>query len=115
MFKGDLAYVFKRRVMQLEPFPIIAGEKFVPELFVWNRIGDIGRILFFPTLAIYCCEYLEDGYSANFKQNLRRNPRGFLLFYMAQFQREKSIYGQVKCVIRSLQCTWYSMLNRLQT
>jgi len=114
MFKGDLAYVFRRTAMLREPFPVFQGEKFVPELLVWNRIGDAGEILAFPNRPIYCCEYLEDGYSANFKRNLRRNPKGFLLYYRTQFFRERSFTRQLKCAVRSLQCTWYALLNGLR-
>ena len=111
IFCGDLAYVFRREVMLRHFFPVIPGESFVPELYIWNRIGDEGDILFFPDKVIYLCEYLPDGYTANYAANLRRNPQGFLLFYATQVHRERRWLGKVKCLIRCLQCLTYLVLK----
>lgn len=111
LFQGDLAYIFRTSALLSHPFPVIKGETFVPELLIWNRIADEGCILYYPTTAIYQCEYLADGYSANFKQNLRKNPKGFALFYRDQFFRERSIGQKVKCAIRYLQCFFYSIIQ----
>ena len=104
IFRGDLAYIFMREAMLRHPFPVIPGETFVPELYIWNRIGDEGDILFFPDKIIYLCEYLHDGYTANFIANLRRNPQGFLLFYATQIHRESRWLNKAKCLVRCLQC-----------
>lgn len=107
MFRGDLAYVFKRAAMQGNPFPQIPGEKFVPELYIWNKISDTGNILFFPRIAIYLCDYLIDGYTSNFTATLRNNPKGFLLFYIDQVKREKSPLLKIKYAIRAFQCLYF--------
>src|SRR5690606_29269947 len=107
MVRGDLAYVFRRDIMESLPFPIIPGEKFVPELYIWNQIGDQGEIWFYLDRTIYLCEYLEDGYTRTFHEQLRRNPSGFLLFYTAQISREPHWQDKAKAVIRSLQCLAY--------
>lgn len=107
MVQGDLAYVFRRDLMAKLPFPIIPGEKFVPELYIWNRIADRGQIRFHLNSAVYHCEYLADGYTRNFKAQLRRSPGGFLLFYAEQIGREPHWTGKVKAAIRSLQCLAY--------
>ena len=111
-FGGDLAYVFRTKSLRAHPFPVIDGEKFVPELYVWNSIGDEGEIIFFPNKAIYLCEYLSDGYTANFKYNLRKNPRGFGLFYRSQIFREDSLIRKSKCAIRAIQCLFYAIFRR---
>ena len=90
--------------MLRHPFPVIPGERFIPELYIWNRIGDEGEIIFFPGKIIYLCEYLPDGYTANFAANLRRNPQGFLLFYATQLHRERRWLDKAKCFVRCLQC-----------
>jgi len=107
LFRGDLAYVFRRSALRSFPFPVIPDENFFPELYVWNQIGDQGRILFFPSKAIYLCDYLADGYSANFKRNLARNPRGFLIYYRAQLRRETNMVRRLKCFVRAMQCLGY--------
>lgn len=108
---GDLAYVFRRDAMVAEPFPIFPEEKFVPELYIWNKIGDLGEIVFFLDICIYLCDYLPDGLTVNFKKNLKRNPRGFGLFYRAQFFRECHLIGKAKCFVRSLQCSYYAFIK----
>ncbi|MFM9434988.1 O18-antigen biosynthesis glycosyltransferase [Janthinobacterium sp. CG_23.3] len=112
LLKGDLAYVFKRSSLLAHPFPVIPGEQFVPELYIWNKIGDAGRILFMTMQSIYLCDYLPDGYSKNFLQNLRRNPQGFLTYYRSQFSREKIGLQKLKCAVRSLQCLYYALMKK---
>lgn len=113
LLKGDLAYVFRRAALLAHPFPLIAGENFVPELYIWNKIGDRGRIVFMTQKVIYLCDYLDDGYSHNFMKNVRRNPRGFLLYYRAQFAREKTGLRKLKCAVRSLQCGYYALTKKI--
>jgi len=114
LLQGDLAYVFRRDSMLKHPFPVIEGEKFVPELYIWNKIGDEGDIYFFIDKYIYLCEYLPDGYSYNFSKNLRRNPRGFMLYYRSQISREDRMVRKIKCVIRLIQCYAYSLRGNAQ-
>lgn len=114
LLKGDLAYVFKKDSMLRNPFPVIPGEKFVPELYVWNKIGDQGDICFFVTKYIYLGDYLPDGLSRNFSTNLKKNPRGFLLFYRSQISREAKIKNKMKCMIRAVQCYIYILLKMIK-
>ncbi|HHQ4895723.1 TPA: glycosyltransferase family A protein [Aeromonas veronii] len=112
ILKGDLAYVFRTNVMRECPFPEFPGEKFVPELYIWNKIADIGKIVFYVDQVIYLCEYLPDGYTSNFKKNLRSNPCGFGLFYRDQVIRDTRLFGKVKACVRSLQCILYCWLKK---
>ncbi|MBN2895282.1 MAG: glycosyltransferase family 2 protein [Campylobacterales bacterium] len=110
-FQGDLAYIFRTDALRAHPFPMIQGERFVPELLIWNCIADEGSICYFPHIAPYLCEYLPDGYSANFKKNLRVNPKGFGLYYADRLRREKRLIERLKALIRLLQCTLYGWLK----
>ena len=74
---GDLAYIFKKEIMRKNLFPAIPNEKFVPELYIWNKITDEAKVRFNINKSIYLCEYLEDGMSHNFYSQLRKNPNGF--------------------------------------
>lgn len=103
-FGGDLAYIFRRKNMIERKFPIIKNEKFVPELYIWNKIGDDSTIIFYPDISIYNCEYLTDGYSKNFFKNLKNNPIGFGMYYGDQFFREERFLLKLKCAIRWSQC-----------
>lgn len=114
MVQGDLAYVFRRDVMVRLPFPVIRGENFVPELYIWNKISDQGQIWFYLNHAVYLCEYLDDGYTRNFHANLRRNPRGFFLFYSAQISREPRFINKMKAVVRCVQCLGYQAVRYMR-
>lgn len=103
-FKGDLAYIFSRIAMRSCLFPIIPGEKFVPELYIWNKIADQGSIYYNGGRSIYLVEYLSEGYSKSFKKVFRKNPMGFFIFYASQISREKKFFPKIKNLIRSLQC-----------
>jgi len=110
-FSADLAYIFKREFLLENPFPKFGNEKFVPELFIWNKITDIKPVLAFPKKSIYLVEYLEDGLSNNFKSEIKKSPRGFALFYKDQIKREKRKIVKIKKIARWLQCISYSLLK----
>ncbi len=111
-FKGDLAYVFKTQIFIKYQFPVYPNEKFVPELYIWNKISDEGSVKFYGEKILYLCDYLEDGYSKNFSSNLRKNPNGFFLFYWSQIGRERNLIFKVKYLIRATQCFWYRLFKR---
>lgn len=104
IFKGDLAYIFQTYFLKQNPFPIISAECFFPELYVWNKIADNAPIIFYPQKIIYLAEYLPDGYSYNFKKNLKKNPLSFLIFYADQDRRSKDFIIKLKSKIRVFQC-----------
>lgn len=110
-FQGDLAYIFKTDELRENVFPVFEGEKFVPELYIWNKIGDRGGVWYVPNKFIYLSDYLPDGYTVNFRKFLRRNPKGFGLFYRDQIFRERSWVNKLKSMIRAAQCFTYSLLK----
>lgn len=112
--RGELAYVCRRQCMVATPFPVFPGENFVPDQYLWNRVADQGRMLFYLDRAVYCCEYLEDGYTRNFSTHLRRNPRGFFLFYAEQIRREPYLTGKLKAAVRCAQCMLYRVVRRFR-
>jgi glycosyltransferase involved in cell wall biosynthesis len=104
---GDKAEVFRTRVLAEHPFPEIGGEKFVPEALVWNRIGRRYKLRFVDRV-VYMCDYLSDGLSRNFRANLRRNPRGFALYYRELlFHRGVPSVMRLKALMRLAQCGVY--------
>ncbi|EMX9178736.1 MULTISPECIES: glycosyltransferase family A protein [Citrobacter] len=109
LFKGDLAYCFKKEILMQHPFPHFHNEKFVPELYIWNKITDHALVKFHKNKAVYLCEYLEDGLSLNFKSQLLANPKGFGIYYKDQFKRETSYIRKMKMLIRYFQCKLYEL------
>lgn len=110
LFKVDMAYCFKKSYMKKNFFPKIIGEKFVPELYIWNKITDLGLVYTYMNKVIYLCEYMPDGLSANFRSQLKNNPNGFLLYYKDQAKREDSLLKKIKYFLRVVQCQLYKYI-----
>lgn len=107
---ADKAEIFYTDVLKNFPFPKIEKNKFIPEALVWYRIAKAGYKFKVCDKAIYMCDYIEDGYSQNFKSNLKKNCRGFKLFYKeCLFYKEIPLITRAKYFIRYLQCKLYEV------
>lgn len=110
---GDSAEVYRTDVLREFPFPEIPGEKFIPEALVWVRIAHKYCIRYFHE-PIYVCEYLPDGYTNNFKRNLKANPKGFQLFYRESLRIQQCpLYIRLKYMVRISQCSYYMIIKSL--
>lgn len=58
---GDQAEIFKTSILKKNRFPDFEGETFLEEAVVWNRLAELGYIMRWYPVPIYCCEYLETG------------------------------------------------------
>lgn len=109
---GDKAEVFKTSVLKLFPFPEFEKENFVPEGLVWNRISKKYKLRF-VNIGIYMCEYLPDGLSYNFYQNLQKNPKGFTKFYKEiLFYKNIPFYVKMKSLVRYIQCVYFILISK---
>lgn len=106
---GDKGEIFKTEVLKEFPFPEIQGEKFVPEGYIWNRIGKKYSLRYID-YGIYFFEYLEDGYTKNFKRDLRKNPKGFSLYYRDMISYNIPLSAKIKFFIRYLQTKLYMII-----
>lgn len=70
---GDLSEVFRTDVMREFPFPEIEGEKFCPEVLVWNRIARKYKLRYFNE-AIYVAEYQPEGLTARIVEIRMKSP-----------------------------------------
>jgi len=94
--KGDKAIIVRKAQMIEHPFPLFAGEKFVTESYVWNRIFESGGLLGFNKV-IYLGEYLSGGLTNNYFKLLQANPQGVLAFIKSNMQLKNidaNIYKQ---------------------
>lgn len=89
---GDKLIVFKTEVAKKYHFPIIEGEKFVPEALIYNRISSKYKFKCSNYVTSYK-EYLEQGYSNNYFKLVKRNPLGNMLYYKELFDIKKSLYN----------------------
>ena len=87
---GDTALVFRLDVMNLFSFPKFDGEKFIPEGYLYDMIDMVGE-LFVLREKIYVCEYLDDGYTANMKRILYKNPQGYFAYIENRLRIDKGV------------------------
>ncbi len=107
---GDKGEIFKTDILRKFPFPEISGEKFVPEGYIWNKIGKCYNLRYID-FGIYYFEYLEDGYTKNFKRDLKRNPQGFCLYYKDMLSYNIPISAKFKFLLRYIQTKIYCIFN----
>lgn len=67
-------------LLQAEPFPEFAGEKFVPEALVWNRLAR-GRLMRFVNEPLRIYADSSDGLTASLLRVRCASPRGTRLYY----------------------------------
>lgn len=104
---GDKAEIIKTEILKKYPFPEIEEEKFFPEGYVWNRIGE--RYLFrYVNKGIYYYKYLDLGYTKRFKEILRQNPKGFKIYYRYMLGKNIPFKNRVKFFMRYLQVVFYN-------
>ena len=89
---GDKTMVFKTDILRAFPFPEIENEKFVPEALVYNRISEEYVLLCINT-PIKRVEYLPDGYSSNYFNVCRKNPKAQILYYRELYSKQPSLYN----------------------
>ena len=111
LIKGEMAFCFFIDLMLKIPFPLHAGEKFVPEGLIWTQITDIACVRFYVNKVIYLYDYLDDGLTMNFKKQLKNNHKGFSEYYRNQFYRESDLFKKGKMLMRYIQCKYYGMLK----
>jgi glycosyltransferase involved in cell wall biosynthesis len=110
--KQDKAEVFATEKLKEFPFPVAKDEKFVPESYIWNRLTK-KYPLWCVDEAIYNCEYLPDGYTYNVKQNFKRNPKGFALYYKDVLgYKEVPFKDKIKALIRYFQMQYYILCKK---
>ena len=103
--KGDCAEVIRRDVLELYPFPEIAGERFLSEAVVWNAISEKYKMVY-VSKGVYFCEYQSDGLSSNSKRNQIQNPLGTMLHAKAH------LYRSVRLSIRLKYACMYIAISR---
>ncbi len=89
---GDKTIVYKTSVMREFLFPEIEGEKFVPEAYVYNRISE-QYVLLCVNVPVARKEYLEDGYTHNYFNLCKRNPKAQILYYKELYRKERTLYN----------------------
>lgn len=79
--RGEKWGCHRTDVLRSFPFPRFAGERYVPEGLIWNRIGR-RHLIRFRNVALRRYVPAVDGVTARIGAVLMRNPRGAALYYM---------------------------------
>ena len=95
---GDMAEVFRTNVLKDFPFPVFPDEKFISEDVVWIEIGKHYDSVFINK-AIYQCEYLEGGLTANDKPMKFASPRGSMLRGKQLMSKECGLKANIRGAI----------------
>ena len=94
-YKGETALFFRTSVIRKYPFPVVDGEKFIPEDYVYRKLDDKYDLLIYP---VYCmdCEYQEDGYTNNGLKLKIMNPKSNLLNELDILKRQFTIKEAIR-------------------
>lgn len=98
---GDKLIVLKTNIAKEYPFPMLQGEKFVPEALVYNRISKEYMLNLSEEILAYK-EYLPGGYSNNYFNLVKRNPKGNTLYFKEKYEIEPSLYNVYGYVLFSI-------------
>lgn len=79
-FHGETTLVFCSDILKTYLFPEIAGEKYIPEDYVYDQIDEKYQLVVWPHI-ITVCELKEGGYTDVAKKLRLENPAGWYLYY----------------------------------
>lgn len=104
----DKAEIVRTSIMREFPFPEIQEEKFFPEGYIWNKIGENYSFRYIDK-GIYYYRYLTDGYTKKFKDIIKSNPKGFKKYYSYMLTKNIPIKNKIKFLIRLIQSKYYEL------
>ena len=102
---GEFTFIFPTNIARKYPFPVFEGERFVGENVVYDRIDPICQMILLPA-DVTICEYQEDGYSNNFDALLKKNPKGFCLYFMQRIDVNLSLKQKMIAVGKYWSFRW---------
>lgn len=77
---GDKAEVFRTEILKKYKFPVVEGERFFSEAFIWNKLALDGYKIRWFNEIVYICNYLDDGLTKNSKKIFESSPIGMLMY-----------------------------------
>lgn len=109
-FTGDTTLVFKTDIIKQYPFPIINGEKFIPEAFIYDQIDRKYKYLLIPSIMIVC-EYRDDGITRNTLKAALNNPCGYVTYFIQKANFSGSFRERIGYYIRA-NCFRHKIRNK---
>lgn len=91
---GEYTFVYPVHIARKAPFPVFAGESFVTESVVYDRLDKLCKVSLLPKV-ITICEYQPDGLSARATELMKRNPAGYCLYFMQRIDLVGSLTARL--------------------
>ena len=95
---GDMKEVFRTSVLREFPFPEINGERFCPEVLVWNRIASKYKLRHINKI-IYLVEYQQDGITSAITRSRVNSPIASTMTYAEMLDYDISLKWKIRSVI----------------
>lgn len=89
---GDKQFVFKTDILKENLVDTVDGEKFIPEAVLLNRLSKKYKFYCINESIVHK-RYLENGYSSNYFEIAKKNPKGNMLYYKELYYFDKSLYN----------------------
>lgn len=112
-YQGETALAYRTNILKKFPFPIITGEKFISEAYIYFQIDDYYPMILLQNETVVC-NYRNDGYSLNINKILRKNPIGFSLFFNDLVKRENSLRSKAGYSTLFIICSLLNQEHPLQ-
>lgn len=94
-FRGETTLVFKTGVLKRFLFPVIEGEKFITESYIYDQIDDSYKYFILREI-LTIARYQEDGYTKNILNIQYHNPKGYVLYYRQSLLRSKCFVQKLR-------------------
>lgn len=95
---GDMKEIFRTSVLREFPFPEIKGERFCPEVLVWNRIASNYKLRHINKI-IYLVEYQKDGITSAITRSRMNNPIASSMTYAEMLDYDISLKWKIRSAI----------------
>lgn len=95
---GDMKEVFRVSVLKEFPFPEINGERFCPEVLVWNRIATKYQLRYINQI-VYMAEYQQDGITSTITRSRMESPIASTMTYAEMLEYDIPLKEKVRSAI----------------
>lgn len=103
---GERSIVFKTKITRKFPFPVIRGERFMPEGVVYDKFNQDYKFVI-KNNCLTTCEYQSNGLSSAPRKLMLKYPGGYTLYYRTRIDMAVSLTERIGYIIR------YNMFRNL--
>ena len=96
--EGDMKEVFRTSVLREFPFPEIRGERFCPEVLIWNRIASKYKLRHINKI-IYLVEYQQDGITSAITRSRMDSPIATTMTYAEMLRYDIPLKIKIKSAV----------------